>query len=274
LSRAGNVAETTVEVDGSVILPGNTIELLGVRYYRKLSTMPHVKALLAAVRQRASVVDRLANHLPRGAYLRQLSYGLVVGKFSHALAAVARPRLELEDNASVVWCGIQVALNNVARRITGARRRDHVKIKDLLAQAGLESKNRMLVKAIAAETWSCFHSTNRKDGAQNHVGRILFSDKRTATAKTTWSAKTGQIKVPLRDLCHPRAQRVELVGHAPASDHKGKGKKGNIGLCKSHTALVLWDVTPRLQLVGCSLPVVGRLLRDVWRIPKDVDRVR
>jgi hypothetical protein len=95
------VTETPVEVDGSIIHPGDTIELLGVRYDRKLSTKPHVKALLAAVRQRASVVARLANHLPRGEYLRQLSYGLVIGKFSHALAAVARPRLE-EDNASVV----------------------------------------------------------------------------------------------------------------------------------------------------------------------------
>jgi Ser-tRNA(Ala) deacylase AlaX len=65
-SCAGNVAETTVEVDGSVIHQGNTIELLGVRYDRKLSATPHVKALLTAVRQRASVVARLTNHLPRG----------------------------------------------------------------------------------------------------------------------------------------------------------------------------------------------------------------
>jgi hypothetical protein len=95
-SRAGNVANTTVEVDGSVIYPGNVIELLGVKYDRRLSTASHVKALLAAVRQRASVIARLADHLPRGEYLRQLSYGLVVGKFLHALAAVARPRLERE----------------------------------------------------------------------------------------------------------------------------------------------------------------------------------
>jgi hypothetical protein len=51
-----------------------------------------------------------------------LLYGLVVGKFSHALAAVARPRLELEDNASVIWSRIQVAFNYVAWSITGARR--------------------------------------------------------------------------------------------------------------------------------------------------------
>jgi hypothetical protein len=198
LSRAGNVADTIVEVDGSVIYPGNVIELLGVKYARRLLTTPHVKALLADVRQRASVISRLANHLPRGEYMRLLSYSLVVGKFLYALAAVARPRLELEDNASLVWSGIQVALNDVARSITGTRRRDHVTIEDLLAQARLESANRMVVKAIAAETWSCFHSDDGNDGAHNHVRRILFSDKRTSTANTTRSAKAGQVEVPLR----------------------------------------------------------------------------
>jgi hypothetical protein len=111
---------------------------------------------------------------------------------------VARPRLEQEDNASVVWSGIQVALNDVARSITGTRRRNHVHIEDLLAQAGLESANRMVVKAIAAETWVCFHSDDGRDGSRNHVGRINFSDKRNATSKTTRSAKTGQVEVPLR----------------------------------------------------------------------------
>jgi hypothetical protein len=120
-SHAGNVSKTTVEVDGNNIHPGDVIELLGVRYDRKPSTSPHLKSLLAAVRQRASVVARLANHLPKGAYLRQLSYGLVMGKFSHALAAVARPRLEYDNNASVIWSKIQVAFNDVARSITGAR---------------------------------------------------------------------------------------------------------------------------------------------------------
>jgi hypothetical protein len=144
--------------------------------------------------------------------LRQLSYGLVVGKFSQALAAVARPRLEQDDNASVVWSGIQVALNDVAQSITGTQRRDHVRIEDLLAQAGLESANRMVVKAIAAKTWGCFHSDNGRDGSRNHVGRLLFSDKRTATAKTTRSAKTGQIEVPLRGGATPSSPMRPTCG--------------------------------------------------------------
>jgi hypothetical protein len=66
---------------------------------------------------------------------------------------------------------------------------------------------------------------------------------------------------------------VEQVGHAPPSDLKGEGKEGGIGLCKSHLALVLRDMTSRLRLLGCSLRVVGSLLQDVGHIPGDVDRV-
>jgi hypothetical protein len=199
-ANAGNVADVTMEVDRNTISPSNTIELLGVGYDRKLSTTPHVRLLLAAVRQRASVVARLANHLPRGKYLWQLSYGLVMGKFAHALAAVARPRLNSEDNASVTWSKIQVAFNNVARSITGVRMRDHVKISDLLNLAGITSANRMVVKAVSVKVWMCKHSDNGKEGARNHVGSLLFDDKKTHTAKKTGSARTGEITVPLRGV--------------------------------------------------------------------------
>jgi hypothetical protein len=91
-----------------------------------------------------------------------------------------------------------VAFHDVARSITGARRRNHVTIKDLLDLAGIESANRMVVKAITAETWSCYHSGDGKDGARNHVGMILFIVNKTSTAKTTQSARTGPITVPLR----------------------------------------------------------------------------
>jgi hypothetical protein len=161
-------------------------------------TTPHVRSLLAALRQRASVVARLANHLPRGTYLQQLFYRLVMGKFAHALAAVTRPRLDSEVTVTGIWSKIQVALNNFARSITGVRRRDHVTIKDLLDLAGIESANRMVVKAIAAKRWSCYHSNDRQDGTRNHVGSILFSDNKTATAKMTRLARTSQITVPLR----------------------------------------------------------------------------
>jgi hypothetical protein len=71
-----------------------------------------------------------------------------------------------------------VALNDVARSITGTRRGDQVSVGDLLDRSGLESTNRMVVKAIVAETWCSYHSDEGKDGAWNHVGSILFLDTR------------------------------------------------------------------------------------------------
>jgi hypothetical protein len=65
-ANASNMANVTMEVDGNTIAPSTTIELLGVGYDRKLLTAQHVQSLPAAVRQRASVVARLANYLPRG----------------------------------------------------------------------------------------------------------------------------------------------------------------------------------------------------------------
>jgi hypothetical protein len=130
-ANAGIVANINMMVDRNSITPSNTIGLLGIRYDRKLSTAPHVRSFA-----RGSVVARLANHLPRGQYLRQLANGLVVGKFSHALAAVARPRLSDKEDASSTWSKIQVVFNNVARSITGVQLQDHVKIPTCLTWLG------------------------------------------------------------------------------------------------------------------------------------------
>jgi hypothetical protein len=183
--------------------------------------------LLAAVRQRASVVARLANHLPQGMYLCQLAYGLVVGKFSHTLAAVTTPRLPTDgSNAMSTWCQIQVACNNVAqsitglirfkKSITGLPRMNRVTVPNLLDRAGIWSVNSMVVKVVAIEAWMCKTSTDGKDGARNHVGAILFDDNKSETGKMTCAAKTGKITVPLRGghLRGACGQRVERVARA------------------------------------------------------------
>jgi hypothetical protein len=81
----------TVMVDGKEFKAGDFIELLGISFDRKLTTKPHAKAMLVATKQRAEVIARLVNHIPRGRYLQQLAMGLVNGKLCHALAAYAPP---------------------------------------------------------------------------------------------------------------------------------------------------------------------------------------
>jgi hypothetical protein len=118
----GNV---TVMVDGKEVKAEEDIELLGVCLDQKLTTTPHARAMLTAVRQRAAVIARLSNHLPCGKYLRQLATGLVNGKLGHVLVAYATLRLPAATASSEVaspstlYHQIQVAYNKVARSITG-----------------------------------------------------------------------------------------------------------------------------------------------------------
>jgi hypothetical protein len=140
-----------------------------------------------------------------------LVYGPVVGKFSHALVAMARPRLSDKENASTTWSKIQVAFNNVAWSVTGVQLWDHVKITDLLDLAGIPSANRMVVKAVSMEACMCKSSNDGKDGERNYVGSILFDDNKTNTSKKTRSAKTSKISVPLRGVI-PLSRKQQPCG--------------------------------------------------------------
>jgi hypothetical protein len=69
-------------------------------------------------------------------------------------------------------------------------------ISDLLDLAGITCANRTVVKAVPVKAWMCNHREDKKEGARNHVGTLLYEDNKTATAKKTRLARTGQITVP------------------------------------------------------------------------------
>ena len=60
-----NFEKTPVPVNGILVAPGRTIEILGVRVDNKLSFSPHTAALVQATKCRAAMVARLSCHLPR-----------------------------------------------------------------------------------------------------------------------------------------------------------------------------------------------------------------
>jgi hypothetical protein len=157
-------------------------------------------AMLVATKQRASVIARLVNHIPRGRYLRQLAMGLVNGKLCHALAAYATPWLPAPsgeaETPSTLYHHIQVAYNRVARSITGVKIRDRVSVPELLERAGIPSINGMVVNAIAIETWNCRHSSDGGNEAKNFVGSTIFDTGEAV--KTTRAATAGMAVVTLR----------------------------------------------------------------------------
>jgi hypothetical protein len=192
-----DLSSFSVNVDGKLIKASDTFELLGVKYDRRLTTAPHDAMVAKASRQRASMIARLGRHLPRGRYLRQLASGLVLGKISHALPAVAVPRLTAADGAAnESYRAAQVALNDVARTITGTSRRAHVPIADLLEAAKIPSINNLVTASVAVEAWKAYRSCDGENGTRNPIGSHVFDG--TRESKTTRATTSGKVQIPLR----------------------------------------------------------------------------
>ncbi|QQP37667.1 Rna-directed dna polymerase from mobile element jockey-like protein, partial [Caligus rogercresseyi] len=138
------------------------------RCTHSMKLIPHNINIAKAAAKRAALISRLAVHIPRGKYLRQLAKGLMIGKISYAAAAVTIPRLDNEcKGPNSAHRAIQVAINDAARSIVGCKRRDHIHVHDLLERAGLPSLNEVAAKAVALETWKCFYSNDGGGGARN-----------------------------------------------------------------------------------------------------------
>jgi hypothetical protein len=133
--------------------------------------------------------------MPQGKFLRQLAMGLFGGKVSHALAAVAAPRLRVEDKENNKLKSVQTAQNNVACTVTGHKRSDHVTVADLLTMAHMQSLNCMVITAVALEMWSAFHSSDGIDGARNPLGVAIFGNDNT---RETWASRAGHTHIALR----------------------------------------------------------------------------
>jgi hypothetical protein len=222
-SKRGN--EYMVAVDGAVIDPASSLELLGVRYDQQLTPKPYIKALVTAVRTRALLVVRLGHHLPQGQLLRQITTGLMGGKIGHALAAVAAPRL-LGKKASGDMAALQVTLNDMARTITGGNRKDRTKVVTLLESAKLSSGNEMVVSAIGMEAWKAYWSRDGGDGQepgwsnalrQGHRGRGL----QRALIEVGYSWPDPSPPPWPQHVCDPRGKHLEFVPHPEGGEDQG-----------------------------------------------------
>jgi hypothetical protein len=191
-----------------------------------------------AVRSRASLVLRLGHHLPRGQLLRQVATGLVGGKISYALAAVATPRLT--GKASGDMAELQIACNDVARTITGGHRNDRTNDNTLLDKAQLPSINAMIVSAVGLEAWKANMSKDGGNGNRNPVGAILFGEKDNYTVseeqRSSRSATAGRIRVPLRGhdtfVAHAAAIWNEC-STLRAAKSKGKARRAVSALART-----------------------------------------
>jgi hypothetical protein len=195
-SRGAKVDNVHVNMNGSAIKPTGTLSLLGVTFDRAFTTAPHDSAVEMAAKQRAGVVARLAHHVPRGPYLCQLAHGLVVGKLSHAAAAVVTPR----TSDVQAYSAVQVHVNNVARTLIGAKKSEHRRVEDILDQAKFPSVNKLVVRAVATETWKAHRRRNGNNGKRNPLGKLMFGPVSDVSAdvRPTRSAASGIVPIALK----------------------------------------------------------------------------
>lgn len=196
----GKIHALSVCVEGTSVHAAKEVELLGVKIAADLSMSAQTKAVAAAAKQRAGMVQRLTHYVPRGPYLKQLALGLVLGKVAYAAAAVAGPRSDSSATPSMGEKATQVALNDVARSLTGSKRRDHVRVGELLEKAEIPSYNALAVKSLALETWNAFRSADGPCGGHNPLGSIMFGAVEESTAElrpTTRSCTAAVIPRPL-----------------------------------------------------------------------------
>jgi uncharacterized membrane protein (UPF0136 family) len=198
-AKARDISDITIHVDGAEVKPINTFELFGVTFDQRFTVRPYITTLSKAAKFLAGRVAGLAQYLPCRLLLRQLGSGLLMGKLAHCLLDMAQPRLS--GSAKPIpeaLASIQVAINNVARSISGYRREDHIPIEDLLELANLMSLNQLVVWATAMIAWNAHESDNGVAGSKNSVGNLSFNSGNALTARPTRATAAGEVRVPTR----------------------------------------------------------------------------
>jgi hypothetical protein len=162
-------------VDGVKVSSKDELELLGVTFDCHLNTTPYEKKLVKAAKLRSAMIAQLAHHIPRGRYLRQLAFGLFFGKVSYSVAAFARPRLDAEDppHSSAIK-SVEVAVNDVARSLTGLKRTDRITLEKLHKRARIPTFNQVVIKSVVSECWRAFTSRDGINGQRNMLGMLMF----------------------------------------------------------------------------------------------------
>ena len=201
--RPADLEDFSVQVGTVEVHPSSELELLGIKFDSKLSTSPHHAAMAKSAHERAALIAKISHYIPRGAYLSQLAKGLLIGKVSYALAAVASPRLDPgATELPAAYKPVQVAINDVARTILGKKREHHIKKEVLLHRAGLPSYNNMIIRALALEAWKAFHSDDGGNGDRNLVGKLVFPKPQKTSvedsARMTRAERAGEVKITLR----------------------------------------------------------------------------
>ncbi len=186
---------TPIKVGSSLVEPSDSLEVLGVKFDKQLTTNPHLSSLNVSARSMTAVANRLALHLPRNS-LKSVMGALVRGKIGYA-CMVLTPRFNDADPSSMLMNQLQVNSNNAARTIIGVKNRDKIRVEDLLEEASLPSLNRLVIYTIAIECWRALSLRDVHNGPLNPLGTLL---SRSRSCSRTRAANSGCLPPPAKHM--------------------------------------------------------------------------
>jgi len=143
-----------IKLSGEVIEETSSEKLLGVYVQNDLKWTKQIEKLTSEVNYAVSVLARLKDHLGKKE-LGIIADGLVMSKIRYCLPVFAAESLRLcdTDPQAVTLKRLQLAQNDMLRVINHKRRRDHIRIKDMLEGMNMLSVNQLTAYALILELW-------------------------------------------------------------------------------------------------------------------------
>ncbi len=191
---AGHQDGPAVTIGNSEVGEATSVDLLGVGFNKHLKPTPYFKLQLIAARRILGLTRRLMCHFPPN-LVAMVSRSLFTGKLSYGLAAVVSPRLSEDEPIQSAVQELQVIINSAARTILRKSRSDHIRVSDLLAKTGLPSLNRLLVRAVALETWRALSTKDSPSGIQSPL--LALIGRPGSGGRATRAKASGLLPPPL-----------------------------------------------------------------------------
>jgi len=143
-----------IRLSGEEVEETTDEKLLGIFIQSDLKWGRQIDKVTSECNYAMSILRRLKEHLAKKE-LRTIADGLVMSKLRYCLPVYAAESLRLRDSDphTIVQQRLQLIQNDMLRVIEHKRRRDHVRIADLLDDTNLLSINQATAYALVIELW-------------------------------------------------------------------------------------------------------------------------
>ena len=205
---------TSLKTGETEITPGSTLDILSTVFEYSGKFNKHNEIVAKDLSRRVGQVRRLTPHIPRGPLLREIGKALVIGK-ANCTAWVTREARLSKPQVPKQHVG-QVALNDLARVLTGHTRRQHIPLSVLNSKAGIPTYNEIIVKRAAVEAWKAMNG-----GALKKLLEQPSSSTRATNMGLVRARNDSIASINMRDCWNasPALREAKTIGAAKRAAH-------------------------------------------------------